>query len=491
MTLSPSLVDKINARFVNDADVGELISKARSAARFDSQQEFANHLFEGSLLNVSVIGSKALSVPCGEYMVWMTDAGHTVLFPTGKSSDREVFENNREHYEVQTRDLMANWNKIERVLAEDSSQDDYFENEQDDELEDEDDNEFEDGDPDEDKANEFTSKIDASTVDRTPIMRAMQDRGYTVTSLADEVGVDPPAISRILRTPKDVQGDPGGRNPSMGLASQICNALRIDPTSAFPDIFSADKYEARNSPGNVGSGDHGHHGKGEVSKLNESIEIMEAVENCRVLCEMVDISKMPFNVFWENILWPSLSSINKNTSLNEFIDKLRHHNILTEWWFTDKNAKNAKNTKSAVADYQQRGFDNFAADAERIKSAADKMNKAIMPSIKQAFKDTMDQLKHKLQQAQLDVTIANPKLAPHAWEIINRFYKTVMQAGQNYAPQWKLSDNKQTRYDAAYQKARSDFEQTRSHGQAQPQAVSAPQPAQQTPAAQPDANTNT
>lgn len=502
MKRSPTLAEKLNARFVPDNDIVDatrLIAGTHSMARFDSQQEFAKYLSEGSLLNVSVIGSKALSVPCGEYMVWMTDAGHTVLFPTGKAPSREVFEHNREHYEVQTRDLMANWNKLERVLAEDvplgptQQQQNLEQNEEN--LEEP---EGEPGDPNQGQSGEFRSTIDASTVDRTPIMRAMQDRGYTVTSLADEVGVDPPAISRILRTPKDVQGDPGGRNPSMGLASQICNVLRIDPTAAFPDIFNANKYDARQTPGNAGSGDQGHHGKGMApgirESLNESIEILEATENYEVLCEAVQESQMPFEIFWKNVFWPSVRRIRKGTGLVEFVDTMRglHEEVLTEWGLSSllgggrSKAQPAQTaqpaqptptakpkprpTKDAVAAYQQQGFDNFVGQANRVQGAADKMTSTIMPPIQQAFQSAMEQLKNELQQAQLDIKRADPKIAPHAWEVINRFYKTVMKAGQSYSPAWKAAaPGTKPGYDAEYQKARGEFERLQGQTQA-PQA---------------------
>lgn len=84
----------------------------------------------------------------------------------------------------------------------------------------------------------FQSKIQTDTVDRFPLLNAIEEAGYTVTELADKVGVDPPAISRLLRVPKSGGAtDPGGRNPSVELASKICKVLRIDPVSAFPDIF--------------------------------------------------------------------------------------------------------------------------------------------------------------------------------------------------------------------------------------------------------------
>jgi hypothetical protein len=116
---SPTLAEKLSVRLAPDPDTRLLIAGSQSVARFDSPQEFATHLAEGALLNVSVIASKALSVPCGDYMVWMTDAGHTMLVPTGdKRGNREVYEQTRDQYEVLTRDLMANWNRLEKVLAE-------------------------------------------------------------------------------------------------------------------------------------------------------------------------------------------------------------------------------------------------------------------------------------------------------------------------------------------------------------------------------------
>ncbi len=79
--------------------------------------------------------------------------------------------------------------------------------------------------------------IDVSTVTRTPLLNAIKDSGHTLTSLAKAVGVDTPMISRLLRLPKDTAGDPGGRNPSIQLAGDLCRVLRMDPASAFPDIF--------------------------------------------------------------------------------------------------------------------------------------------------------------------------------------------------------------------------------------------------------------
>jgi hypothetical protein len=91
----------------------------------------------------------------------------------------------------------------------------------------------------------------------------------------------------------------------------------------------------------------------------------------------------------------------------------------------------------------------------KAHAAIEKMNAAIMPPIQQAFRKAMDGLKQDLQAVQLKAG-ANPKIAPHAWEVINRFYKTVMQAGMNYQPNWKVKEG-DTGYDAAYQKAAQEF----------------------------------
>lgn len=248
MPKSLKLEDKLNLKLSDDPillEFDNMYKIALSNGQFTSLDDFKQHLTEGALLNVGVLASKALSIPCGDYMVWMTDAGHTMLVPVNeKQTPREVYEHISDQYDIFTNTLLQNWNKLEKTLSEDQKHNinntevesnEYGENEGDGEG--------------------FSTNIDVSSVDRMPILRAMQDKGHTVTSLARAVGVEPPAISRILRTPKNIQGDPKGRNPSIGLASQICNELRIDPTSAFPDIFGGhSKYEPRNTPGNRGSG---------------------------------------------------------------------------------------------------------------------------------------------------------------------------------------------------------------------------------------------
>ena len=257
---STSIKDKLNRLFVEDRvteEFGALLSGTLSSERFDNPKQLRNYLCEGALLNINRLASHSLSIPAGEYMVWVTDVGHTMLVPTkeekeyqdvlaatskvkeaSQSPTTNIIEDFSNQYKVLTSDLLRHWNKVEMVLAEQNADN---------------------GEETEEKNtsnSEFKSRVNPADIDRSPLLRAMEDRGFTVTSLADASGVQAPAISRLLRTPKDRQGDPGGRNPSMGLAAVISKLLRMDPTALFPDIFGASgqDLEARDTPGNRGSG---------------------------------------------------------------------------------------------------------------------------------------------------------------------------------------------------------------------------------------------
>ena len=251
---SLSIQTKLNRLFVDDPvteEFGTLLNGSLSPGRFDNRGQLINYLNEGALLNINTIASKALSIPSGEYIVWVTDVGHTMLVPTeDKKTYGEVFEGLQGQYEILTPALLQHWSKIERVLAEEQESS-FGGSENSGGSEEDNSGEF--GDT---SAGPIQSRVDPADIDRPPMLRAMEDRNFTVTSLADAAGVQPPAISRLLRTPKDRQGDPGGRNPSMGLAAKISKLLRMDPTALFPDIFGASgqDLEARQTPGNRGSG---------------------------------------------------------------------------------------------------------------------------------------------------------------------------------------------------------------------------------------------
>lgn len=258
---SLKFAEKLNNRLSKDPvaeEVESLIDNLSSIRGFNAQSELTAHLTEGALLNVTKLASQALSLPHGEYMVWATDAGHTMLVPipeAAKQQSNEVFEAFGKTYDIFTKDLLMNWGNVEKVLAEEFPPQQNNENNEDN-LEDHEENL---GDKDS-EGSPFKSRIDMSTVDRTPIARAMQQHGHTVTSLAAACNVDPPAISRILRTPRKTQGDPGGRNPSLPLAARIANELKMDAEALFPDIFGTPKqdFKARQTPGNKGSGMKNH-----------------------------------------------------------------------------------------------------------------------------------------------------------------------------------------------------------------------------------------
>lgn len=276
---SLSIKEKLDRLFIEDPvteEFGALLDGTLSPERFDNQNQLADYLCEGNLLNISKIASQALSIPSGEYMVWVTDVGHTMLVPTQEEQRySEVFESLQDQYEILTPDLLQHWSKVERVLAEeDEGQRPWNPEHQPAERGHTDAA----GNPEETEEKDsggspIQSRVDPGDIDRPPILRAMEDRGFTVSSLATAAGVQPPAISRLLRTPKDRQGDPGGRNPSMGLAAKISKLLRMDPTALFPDIFGASGQEdlgARETPGNRGSGmkgaAHGSMRKGKATR---------------------------------------------------------------------------------------------------------------------------------------------------------------------------------------------------------------------------------
>jgi antitoxin component HigA of HigAB toxin-antitoxin module len=189
---------------------------------------------EGSLLNIGKICAGALSIPYGEYMIYATEAGHTMLVPV-RSRPHEVFEDKGPQYEVLTHKIISNWYDVNKVLSEDENEEEMPETAA--AKSDSKESEFE--------KHQFTSKVDPADIDRNPMLRAMEQQGETVTSLADKIGVDKSMVSRLLRTPQDRQGDPGGRNPSIGTASKIAGALRLDVEALFPDIFGMQTAEAK------------------------------------------------------------------------------------------------------------------------------------------------------------------------------------------------------------------------------------------------------
>jgi hypothetical protein len=73
----------------------------------------------------------------------------------------------------------------------------------------------------------------------------------------------------------------------------------------------------------------------------------------------------------------------------------------------------------------------------------------------------MNKFKQQVQTA--TVRGMSPKVAPHAWELANRLYKTVTQAADSMKPNWvKAKPGQNPGYMDAYSKANRDFSQSSS-----------------------------
>jgi transcriptional regulator with XRE-family HTH domain len=233
MKRSISFLRKLNSRLNNSIheELDTIIDIAGSLNSFKSPQEFKSGFAEGSVLNVTKIAANALAIPSGNYMVWATNRSTTTLIPTdgfGRSMT--------EGYSVRTPKILENWAVIQKPLMERASSKKKKRKKK-----------QEDG---------VSAEIDMSTVDRSEIALALEKQGFTVTDLADACGVDPSTISRIMREPKTGGKDPGGRDPSVGLAAKIATFLRIDVESLFPDLFDVKRsgLEQKRVKANKGSG---------------------------------------------------------------------------------------------------------------------------------------------------------------------------------------------------------------------------------------------
>lgn len=118
-----NLSKKLNARLdslipeQDTSDIDLLIETASNPkVHFNSKADLQNYISEGVLLNVNKLSSKALSIPCGEYMVMNVGSEHSVLVPVVKSE--EVHQEAADKYEIATKDLYHTWNKLEKALFE-------------------------------------------------------------------------------------------------------------------------------------------------------------------------------------------------------------------------------------------------------------------------------------------------------------------------------------------------------------------------------------
>lgn len=113
----------VSAGIVN-ADVLGLINMANSKNGFSSKKQFSNNLTEGLMLNITKLASNALSIPHGQYLVWTTNAKHTMLVPTSEAAgdSNDIMASRPQRFDITTQELLGCWNKVERVIGE---SDDY------------------------------------------------------------------------------------------------------------------------------------------------------------------------------------------------------------------------------------------------------------------------------------------------------------------------------------------------------------------------------
>lgn len=127
MKKSTTLATKLEARLAGLLPVTEardevmdeldtMLALAESGLGFSSKREFSEHLSEGTLLNVNVLSSRSLLIPCGEYLVSAIDDRQAVLVPTSEAV--EIHKEAYSGHEILKNDLLNSWNSLERVVSE-------------------------------------------------------------------------------------------------------------------------------------------------------------------------------------------------------------------------------------------------------------------------------------------------------------------------------------------------------------------------------------
>lgn len=195
-------------------EVRMLFDLAQSDSGFNSQAEFEDYLTEGVLLNVNTLGSRALSIPCGEYIVWNGKAGNALLIPSSALEiDPEVYTKKEGSFEIHASKLISNWNRLEKSIAE---EDGSFGSQRSENPNLRRGNDEQDG---------GGIQTFGSDVDNTQFKGAMERADMTMSDVADACDVDVSTISRMLRDKREGAGDPKGRLPSIELATRVADAV--------------------------------------------------------------------------------------------------------------------------------------------------------------------------------------------------------------------------------------------------------------------------
>lgn len=206
-----------NAEF----ETTKMLRLAKSTKAFHSKDEMQEYLTEGSILNVNTLSSKALSIPCGEYIVWNDQAGIAQLVPTASvTKDPEIYTK-QESVNIFRSKLINNWNKLEKSISE-AAGDEAEDQDEDTAAEKREQNikNLRQGSPDEVGIQTFGSEVD-----NTQFKGAIERADMTLSQVADAVDVDVSTISRMLRDKRPGSGDPKGRLPSIELATKIADVV--------------------------------------------------------------------------------------------------------------------------------------------------------------------------------------------------------------------------------------------------------------------------
>ena len=214
--------------------IDEMVRMASSPRRFDSRQQFARYLTEGTLLNVNRLVSLSINIPCGEYVVYRMTPQKSVLVPTSEITvEHTDFTRAPKAYEVFNTQLLGCWNKIDKTLTEDE-----FEGN-------------EDGPEIVNRQGELESPEGrVHNVDQN-IAGAIRSSGKTQKEIADECGVGEPTVSRW----KNQGATDGARLPSLKHAKDLLSAVGGDISLLDKKIDKADP-EERRATGGSGGGRH-------------------------------------------------------------------------------------------------------------------------------------------------------------------------------------------------------------------------------------------
>jgi DNA-binding XRE family transcriptional regulator len=187
---------------VPNFDGCELVSLIRLAtgSGYESRQHFQENLTEGLLVGVTTMASQALAIPPGQYAIMHTDTANTMLVPTSEAaSDTDIVERSGS-FDVHTDTLVANWNKIERLIGERKA----FGG----------------------KGNQGDKRQPSRSRIGLPNLRvARKKAGLSLNDVADETGLGLSTVAKV---------ELGHANPLHGTAEKIMGAIDCDP-----DVFYA------------------------------------------------------------------------------------------------------------------------------------------------------------------------------------------------------------------------------------------------------------